>query len=208
MMARYWSACMAGLLVAFAANAASAQTQVVRVEEDWQLHITQPDMQLDAPQVTTTMVPFTAQPDLLLQVDLNHGTHPSFTTGGLQLRASIEDECLAQARAFIDERLSHDSETVDWTQVVAVTEGGFSFGIINGTSQTWGAFGGSSTFINVAASTVGESLSLDGYSPQHSLSNSGVTYAGNRIGHLRLKKVRVYLSNGHVSEFSLFRDVL
>src|SRR5690606_16744156 len=104
--------------------------------------------------------------------------------------------------------LHHDFETVNWTQVVALTESGFYFGIINGTSETWGTFGGSSTGINVAASVVGGNLSLEGYSAQHSLSHSGVTYASNRIGHLRLKKIRVHLSNGHVSEFMLNHDVL
>lgn len=208
MMARYWSAYVLGLLVSLAAHTAPAQTNVVRVEEDWQLHITQPDVQLDAPQVTTTMIPFSWQPDLLLHVDLNHGTQPSFSNGGLQIRATIEDECIAQTRLLSDERLHHEYETVDWTQFVALTEGGFHFGIINGSSETWGTFGGSSAAMNVAASMVGGNLSLDGYSPQHSLSHSGVTYASNRIGHLRLKKIRVHLSNGHVSEFTLNHDVL
>lgn len=207
-MTQYWPAYVVGLLVSLAAHTAPAQISVVRVEEDWQLHVTQPEMQLDAPQVTTTMIPFSSQPDLLLQVDLNHGTHPSFTNGGIQIRASINDECTAQARSLTDERLHHDFETVDWTQVVALTEGGFYFGIIDGSSETWGTFGGSSTFISVPSSIVGENLSLDDYSPQHSLSNSGVTYASNRVGHLRLKKMRVHLSNGYVSEFVLNHDVL
>lgn len=208
MKTRYWPAYAAGLLVSLVTHVALAQPSLVRIEEDWQLHVTQPDMQLDAPQVTTTMIPFASQPDLLLQVDLNHGTHPAFTNGGLQLRASIDDECAAQARSFSDVRLQHDFETVDWTQVVELTENGFYFGIIHGNSQTWGSFGGSSTAIYVAASAVEGNLSLDGYSAQQSLSNSGVTYASNRIGHLRLKKIRVYLSNGYVSEFALDQDAL
>lgn len=207
-MAQYWPAYVFGLLVSLATHTASAQTNVVRIEEDWQLHVTQPDVQLDAPQLTTTMIPFAWQPDLLLQVDLNHGTHPSFSNGGIQIRASIEEECIAQTRLLSDERLRHDFETVDWTQVVGLTDGGFYFGIINGSSETWGTFGGSSAAVSVAAPTVGGNLSLDGYAPQHSLSHSGVTYAGNRIGHLRLKKIRIHLSNGYTSEFALNQDVL
>lgn len=207
-MTQYWPAYVVGLLVSLATHAAPAQTNVVRIEEDWQLHVTQPDVQLDAPQLTTTMIPFAWQPDLLLQVDLNHGTHPSFSNGGMQIRASIEEECIAHERLFSDERLQHDFETVDWTQVVGLTESGFYFGIINGSSETWGAFGGSSATVSVAASMVGGNLSLDGYAPQHSLSHSGVTYAGNRIGHLRLKKIRIHLSNGYTSEFALNQDVL
>lgn len=207
-MTQYWPAYLAGLLVSLAAQAAPAQTTVVRIEEDRQLHITQPDVPLDAPQITTTMIPFAWQPELLLQVDLNHGTHPSFTNGGLQVRASIDDECAAHTRSLADVRLHHESETVDWAQVVALTNSRFSFGIINGSSESWGTFGGSSTELDIAASMVGGNLSLDGYSTQQSLSNSGVTYASNRVGHLRPKKIRVHLSNGYVSEFTLNHDVL
>ncbi len=52
-----WPACVAGAVIFFASCAAQAQNNVVRIEEDWQLLVTQPDAPLDAPQVTTTMVP-------------------------------------------------------------------------------------------------------------------------------------------------------
>lgn len=203
-----WSACIAAALCFFSTQAALAQDSVVRIEEDWELQVTQPDAQLDAPQITTTMVPFGSQTDLLLQVDLNHGTVPAFSKGGIQVRACIEEECLDQARVLSDVRLHHNSETVQWTQVVQLTSNGFYFGIINGSSESWGDFGGTSTAIFVAYSSVGGNFSLHNYSPQHSLENSGVTYASNRVGKLRLKKIRVHHSNGHVSEYSLNGDVL
>ncbi len=145
---------------------------------------------------------------MLLQVDLNYGTSPSFSTGGIQVRACIEDDCFQQARVLDGIRLEHASETVDWTQVVQLTENGFSFGIVNGSSDTWGNFGGTSTAIYVKYSAIGGSFSLDSYEPQASLDNSGVTYANNRVGHLRLKKIRVHLANGQISEYTLNRDVL
>ncbi len=208
MQTQFWPAYVAGALISISTQATLAQTQVVRVEEDWQMHVTQPDAQLDAPQVTTTMVPFASQPDLQLQVDLNHGTYPSFTKGGLQVRACIGEQCVAQTRSLSDVRLQHESESVDWTQVVLLSENGFYFGIINGSSETWGEFGGNSTAIYVAASTVGGNLSLDGYAAQRSLNNSEVAFASNRVGHLRLKKIRIHLSNGDVSEYTLNQDVL
>lgn len=204
----HWSACLTVALTFFSTQAALAQYNVVRIEEDWQLHVTQPDAQLDAPQITTTMVPFSGQTDLLLQVDLNHGTVPAFTKGGIQVRACIEDECLDQARVLSDVRLQHNSETVDWTQVIQLANNGFFFGIINGNCETWGEFGGMSTAIFIEYSSVGGNFSLNSYSPQQSLENSGATYASNRVGHLRLKKIRVHLANGQVSEYTLNQDVL
>ncbi len=208
MQTQFWPAFVAVALFSVFTHAAHAQSNVIRIEEDWQLHVTQPDAQLDAPQVTTTMVPFAAQSDLLLQVDLNHGTSPSFTNGGIQVRACIEDECFGQARVLSDIRLQHDSEIVDWTQVVQLTPNGFYFGIVNGNCETWGTFGGPPTAIYVAYSLIGGNFSLDSYHPQRSLDNSGATYASNRVGHLRLKKIRVHLANGHVSEYTLNHDVL
>ena len=31
--------------------------EIIRIEEDWELHVSQPDEQLDAPQITTMMFP-------------------------------------------------------------------------------------------------------------------------------------------------------
>lgn len=207
-MKRFQTVFFAPLLVCIFSLSAVAQQTVVRVEEDWQLHVIQPDEQLDAPQVTTTMIPFADCDDLLLQVDLNHATNPTFSKGGLQVRACIETDCLAQVRLFSDVRLQHQSEVIKWTQVVQPAEGGFYFGLSHGSSETWGEFGGPQTFIFVGRSGLNSSMSLDGYDPQRSFDNSAATYASNRVGHLRLVKVRVYSSNGLVSEWTLNEDVL
>ncbi len=181
-----------------------SQGNIVRIEEDWELKVSQPEPQLDAPQVTTTMVPFAAAPDLLLQVDLNHGTYPSFTDGGFQVRSSIGDECLNDARSLQNERLSEDAETVRWTQVVQQTPGGFLFGVTAGTSESWGEFGGPGSFIFIDDYDAGNSLSA--YTSQESIDNSGVTYAANRVSWLRLKKVRLYTATGLLSETTVNVD--
>lgn len=208
MMTRSLTACLAMLFGSIFAQGTFAQNSVVRVEEDWQLHVTQPDVELDAPQVTTTMIPFGGHDDLLLQVDLNHATSPTFSKGGIQIRVCLQDDCLAQLRLLNNVRLNHDSETVKWTQVVQSAGNAFYFGIINGDSQTWGSFGGNSSFVYVNNVDAGGNLSLDNYLPQHSFENSSVTYANNRVGYLRLEKVRVYASNGLVTEWTINQDTL
>lgn len=57
------------------------------------------------------MVPFSGQADLLLQVDLNYGTSPSFSPGGIQVRAGIGEDCFEQARVLSGLRLEHASAT-------------------------------------------------------------------------------------------------
>lgn len=172
---------------------------VVRVEEDWQMQITHPDPELDAPQITTTMLPFGAEDALLLQVDLNHASSPSFSNGGIQLRVCQEDDCLAQVRLFDDMRLHYESETIRWTQVVHSTSSGFYFGVINGDSQTWGTFGGQAAFLYLSNSEAGGgNFALDQYDPRQSAMNSGVTYASNRVGFLQLREARVYTDDGQV----------
>jgi hypothetical protein len=206
-MKRFSTVFFAPLFVCIFSLGATAQQTAVRVEEDWQLHVMQPDEQLDAPQVTTTMIPFSSCDNLLLQVDLNHATAPSFSNGGLQVRACIETNCLAQVRLFSDVRLKHESEVINWTQFVQQEQGGFQFGISRGSSETWGDFGGEPTFVSVSHSDSNGSLSLAGYDPQRSIDNSAATYASNRVGYLRLVKVRVYSSNGSVAEWTLNQDV-
>lgn len=54
--------------------AVAQQPTLDRIEEDWELVVGDPDPEIDAPQVTTSMIPFSATPDLHLQVNLNRPT--------------------------------------------------------------------------------------------------------------------------------------
>lgn len=197
--------CAAGIMATGAATG-YGQAPIVRIEEDWELNVQQPDQELDAPQIATTMVPFGADSDLLFQVDLNHASYPNFSKGGYQVRANIDSDCLASVRYFNDQRLSFDSEIVRWTQVVQQTQSGFAFGVKAGTSTTWGSFGGNHAFVLISYADAA-SNSLAQYSPAHSLENSGVTYASNRVAWLRLKRVRLFDSVGNVTEYVVNQDV-
>jgi hypothetical protein len=179
---------------------------IVRIEEDWELHVEQPDMQMDAPQITTTLVPFGDAHDVLFQVDVNHATLPSFSSGGLQIRICSADECIASNRLMAGEKLSFQSETLRWTQVVQKSSDGYFFGLINGESSSFGNFGGDATAVFMSNEDAGV-VSLNSYSVQDSLGNSGVPYAGNRVAHLRLKKVRIFDSQGQTSEYAVNADV-
>lgn len=201
----YHSAIAAFVLVAMQAPNSGLAQSIVRIEEDWELHVTEPHQELDAPQVTTTMYPFGELTDLAFQLDINYGQTPSFSSGGYQVRVAEGEETLAARRGHEGLRLSTDSETLTWTQVVHHTPQGVYFGITNGQSASWGSFGGDSSFVYLSNSDAG--MSLNSYSHLTSLENSGVAYAGNRVGWLKLNRLRVYNGAGQVAEWIVNQPV-
>ncbi len=165
--------------------------EIVRIEEDWELRVTQPDLELDAPQVTMMMFPVGDQTDLILQVDLNYGSWPNFTRGGFQVRAFDGEDTLSEVRQLEGELLSQNAEVIRWTQVAQKAGKGFYFGVTRGSGESWGSFGGDGSFIYVSYADAGGSQ-FENYGTQPSLQNSGVTYASNRVESLVLKKLRLY----------------
>jgi hypothetical protein len=182
-----------------------AQVTVFQVEEDWQLTMGEPDPEIDAPQVTASMVPFANAPDLHLQINLNHALKPEFASGGIQVRLMKENELVQQVHKRPGEKLSNDSEVIRWTALVQRKPNGYIFGISTGLSTSWGAFGGNYHFLEIPTSIAPGGL--EGYDFQRSLENSGVQYAGNRVQSLRLLRVRITYMDGQVAELNVHRDV-
>jgi len=172
---------------------------IVRVEEDWALQVNEPDEQLDSPQITNAMLPLGPNSNTVFFLDINHGSTPAYSAGGLQLRADQNGDCSESKRILAREKLNHSSETIKWTQVMIRQGNQLKFGIVSGQGNTWNSFGGSDSFIDVTTSTG----SLDGYRPADSLSNSGVVYAGNRVVSLTLLRVRLFNSLGQMVEIPI-----
>lgn len=189
------------LLATSAALSAQAQVPIMRVEEDWELFVTEPDEQLDAPQIVMVAKPYGDADNLQLQVDLNHASFPDYSTGGIQLRASRGDTDIAGVRLQEDVRLRFASETITWTQIIERQSGGIAFGIAGGSSTSWGNFGDATTYLTVSSGD--EEFQ---YSPDDSLRLSGTTYAGNRVRNLTLKRVRYVDLLGQVTEVSIDRS--
>lgn len=198
-------ACAMSAWLALGLGNASSQTPIVRIEEDWELKLSQPEPELDAPQITMEMSPFGDDSDLLLQIDFNHATYPQFAKGGYQVRAGIGANWLGSVRHFDGQSLINDSETVSWTQAVQQTESGFVFGISGGSSISWGPIGGADTFVSFSFGDAGSS-SLASYTPEDSVVQSGIIYAKNRVQWLRLKRVRLFDADGNVAEYTLDVD--
>jgi hypothetical protein len=172
---------------------------VVKVEEDWEMVVTDPDPTTNAPQVTCVTSPVGHVDGLYVAFDLNHHSLTDYYSGGLQLQLWNNDVPIANDYPSMYQMLSNDNETVTWTQRMKVNEGLLKFEVVNGVSASWGAFGGSNLAVFVPSSM----SDLNQYSPDVSVANSGVGFAGNRVQSLTLKRVRLYKRNGQVEQ----RDV-
>src|SRR5262245_13872484 len=91
-----WAASLLALVLSPAL--ASADPYVVKVEEDWELVLLEPDTAVTGPQLTCTMAP-TASPDALrVAFDVNHASVPSFSSGGMQLQVWQGEQCVSSKR--------------------------------------------------------------------------------------------------------------
>lgn len=185
------------------ANAQSLP-DVVRVEEDWELVIGTPDPDSDSPQVTSVFSPVGHVESLYAALEINHQSQPEFVAGGLQLQI-WDSEFSESSRKFPNGAvMAQAGETVRWTQSMQLADGVLTFEITNGTSTSWGSFGGQGYLkasVNTALSN------LNDYHPATSVHNSGIGYAANRVQSLVLRRVRLITSDGEVLEDTSSRPV-
>ena len=183
--------------------AASSQTassfsqlsaKVTRIEEDWELNVSQPDAAIAAPQVGTVMTPLQSADDFYLAFVINHRFNPTYESGGMELQLWYQGEQLGWVS--MGERVFQTSnERVRWTQRLELEGGRLRFSVVEGRSSTWGSFGhGQSAHLSVATTLT----DLNGYRPNVSADNSGVTFAANRVKSLVLTTVRGYSSSGEL----------
>lgn len=187
---RAWMRLTAALSIfcLFTGVAQAEDNTVVKVEEDWELIVGEPSPESDAPQVTCVISPYDGAQSVHAAFELNHRSLPSFSAGGMQLQAWNYEHFITRDSAASGQ-LSTPGETIRWTMKMKIDQGYLFFYVRNGTSSTWGDFGGYGDL----TLTIPWSLpSLAGYSPETSVSQSGIGYASNRVDRLVLKEVRYY----------------
>jgi hypothetical protein len=177
---------------------------VHRVEEDWELVVSEPHAETNGPQVTCVMSPVCDVEAAYAAFDINHHSQPNYSRGGLQLQVWHLGEPLLSNNDPDYQVLEREGETIRWTQQMTLDEGVLTFAIVNGQSQTWGTFGGNERLrISVATSLV----SLNNYNPSISVEHSGIGYAANRVASLKLKGVRAYAAEELIYEDNTERVV-
>jgi hypothetical protein len=174
------------------------EASIVKVEEEWELVVSQVDANLSAPQVTVVISPLGHLDGLYSVFELNHQSQPSYVGGGVQLQVWNANEVPAATRKQHDGvNLANANEVVTWTQIMELSGGLITFDVDDGVSTSWGTFGQ-----GVIASVTTTLTDLNAYNPLVSVNNSGPGFASNRVTSLKLKKVRVHLSTGQVVEDS------
>jgi len=192
------------VLVWAATVSAESLPTIVAVEEDWELVLATPDPDSAGPQVISTMSPSASVDSLHCTLELNHRTVPEFAPGGLQFEVWYGEQLVTERRAPTQSILSQPGEVICWTQRMELSDGVLHMEIVEGSSTTWGSFGGQGY---LKADVPTELDNLNSYHPTVSVENSGIPYAANRVESLVLKRVRVTTSEGEVLEDSTARPV-
>ncbi len=175
------------------ANSTDGSPHVARVEEDWELMIGVPDVNIAGPQILNVISPVGNIDHTHVVFELNHQSLPDFDLGGMQLQhwEGEKDIHFFNSRSF--GALQIVDETIKYTMSMQLNDGVLTFQVLNGKSETWGAFGGEKT---LRFSTKCALHHLDSYSPDVSLKYSRVGFAANRVRKLELKQVRLYDADG------------
>lgn len=180
------------------APAQAESSRVVRIEEHWELRLSQPDQERSAPQTTMVLSTNDGLDDLHFLFTLNHSNAPSYLPGGMQVQAWDADMLIEARTADQSGALSYANEIVRWVQRLSLVDESLVFQIVDGESETWGGFGGSDLSLQVATTL----SSLNGYKPGVSLTESQVGYAENRVESLTLRKLVWVTDDGQVHEMN------
>ena len=202
--ARVIQSAIAACLVFGGALSASAQSpKIVQIEEHWELAVGEPDVQLSAPQATMIMSPHDNLEGQYFLFTINHRSVPSYEPGGMQVQLWNGNEAV-DAESYSVGTLDHASDLIQWVQRLKVENGTLSFEVVDGTSDSWGGFGGDGS---LAFSTPTSLEDLSGYRPAISLGESQVGYAGNRVQRLLLKKLVWLTDDGESHELHAPIDI-
>lgn len=181
-----------GATLALPVSSAQAQTSspvTDRVEEDWELVISNPDTVGAGPQITTCMSPLDDDSSAFVAFNLNYRLLPSFVPGGIQIQVWSNKQLITTSSQG-SSQCNTANETITWTQEMKVSNGYATYAINNGESTTWGKFGQGNGLLGVSLSTSLESMA--GYDPGVSASHSGVSWQANHVSKMTLLRVRYY----------------
>lgn len=194
---RYWKTATLALALVLGTAAlwpsfaaAPVSEPVVRIEEDWELDVNEPNGDTTAPQFHTVMSPASDLNSYHAQTLWNYRETPDFVPGGVQLH-SYDGETLIRKRSIESGTLSTTAEEIRWTQSLETDGTTLTFSIYDGVSTTWGTFGR-----DMNISSTANLAQLNDYSPDTSVANSCVTFGANRVQSLKIKRVRYYGATG------------
>lgn len=182
-------------LVASGRAEAAVPAGTDEVQEDWVLIIASTSPDETAPQIVTIISPTETIDADYGVLELNHTTQPDYVDGGVQLQRWNGSDICDYSHSSNHDKLSTADETIKFTMVVKIQGGQLEFGVLNGTSTTWGDFGGNPDQWRSKTDTVLTDLSH--YDRQVSTDHSRVAFAPNLVRSFVQKEVRYY-KNGEL----------
>jgi len=174
-----------------------------RIEEDWEVVIGEPDPDTHAPQLINVISPTLTLSQDYAVMELNHGTQPEYFEGGLQLQMWCDDEYHSNYTPRPSLLLSIPGETIRYTMAMSIEQGQLKVRVRNGTSTSWGSFGGDSLVVSCPA----RQPHLKNYSTSLSVAKSRVAFAKHRVEKFALKRVRYYHNDNLVKTDETVRQV-
>jgi len=178
-------------------KAQGSGSDVFQIEEDWELVVGQSDYNSNAPQVTCAISPGDFA-SAYCAFDLNYHTQPDYEAGGLQIHTWDPVDPIDIGTSVKTAIMASNNETITWTMRMTLNNGNIHYRVANGSApQTWGTFGVSdATMLQLDQNT--SLANLNGYDPNVSLDNSGVSFGGNLVVSQMLVAIRYYDSAGRL----------
>lgn len=173
---------------------------IMRIEEDWEMKLLEPDPASSSPQVTFFTRPSENDPNRYFQTQMNYATDVEFSGGGFHVASVINDSYFDEARSSTRRGLTSNNDTIVWTTVMAKQNDEIVFAIKNGHCSDWGDFGGADFLVSMPAESV---ENLNNYRPEQSLETVDIGFGANRVDSIMLKTIRVYYSHGVMKTFAV-----
>ncbi len=167
---------------------ADGTPQFDRIEEDWELVISEPSPADDSPQILNVISPDGTQDDDFFVFEINHCTQPEYFAGGLQLQQWHGEHVQTWSTFDDGSKLTTPQETITYTLRMLLYDDVLSVTVRDGQSQTWGEF--HSDPLRILEET--GLTNLNGYRTSNSVAKSRVGFASYRVTRFVLKEVRYY----------------
>jgi hypothetical protein len=199
-----WQAALCAIATMAAQTAWAQSPRILSIEEHWSLTVGEPAPDRSSPQASMVMSPSGNLDGQYFLFTLNHHTVPQYEPGGMQVQLWDGDAVVDEQVGTAEGPLSIPNEEIRWVERLELDGTSLKFEVLDGSSQTWGSFGGTGILNLTAPTTLTD---LNGYRPAVSLTESEVGYAGNRVVSLTLDKLVWRTEDGQIHELNAPIDI-
>ena len=171
----------------------ASEPAIYKVEEDWEMVISEPDSINISPQITFATSPSVNSEECYFQLQMNYAADEEFSAGGFHVAAVQNEQILDEARSDTRVLLATNGDHIRWTSVMAVISNKVLFAVKDGYGDEWGHFGGPDYLVKIVSSPYAD---LSEYHPQQSLDTVDIGFGANRVASVTLIQVRVFYTDG------------